>query len=70
VADGHPWSSYTAPTPVIWGRQDGIAPVAYAQELASRIPGARVEIIDRAGHLPQLEQMGAVLPLVTGLRTA
>ena len=67
MADGRPWSSSTAPTPVIWGKQDGIAPVGYAQELASRIPGAGVAIIDRAGHLPQIEQMGAVLPLVTGL---
>ena len=53
-----------APTLVVWGQQDGIAPAVYAQEFASRISGARSEIVDRAAHIPQLEQLAAVSRLV------
>jgi pimeloyl-ACP methyl ester carboxylesterase len=56
----------TAPTLVIWGKQDGIASSVYAEEFGSRIRGARVELIDGAGHLPHLEQMAAVAPLIDG----
>jgi len=54
-----------APTLIVWGQQDRIAPPVYAQEFAGKIPGARVELVDGAGHLPHLEQMGVVAPLVT-----
>ena len=53
-----------APTLIIWGKEDGIAAAAYAQDFATRIPGSRVELIDRAGHLPQLEQPDAVVRAV------
>src|SRR5712692_6270383 len=49
-----------APTLIIWGRQDGIASPVYAEEFASRIAGARVELVENAGHLPHLEQMATV----------
>jgi len=45
----------TAPTLVVWGRQDRIIPVAHAQIAMDKIPGARLEIFDRCGHMPQLE---------------
>jgi pimeloyl-ACP methyl ester carboxylesterase len=54
----------TAPTLVVWGRQDGLVPPVYAQEFAERIPGARVELVDRAAHMPQLEQTERVAGLV------
>ena len=54
-----------APTLIIWGRQDGIVPPVYADEFASRITNARVELIDRAGHLPQMEQLEIVSKLVS-----
>jgi pimeloyl-ACP methyl ester carboxylesterase len=50
-----------APTLVIWGAQDGIAPRVYADEFARRIPGASSVCIEQAGHLPHLEQRHAVL---------
>ncbi len=53
-----------APALIVWGKQDGIAPYVYAEEFGSRIAGSRVEIVDGAGHLPHLEQMGSVLALV------
>ncbi len=36
----------------------------YAKEFAQRIAGARVELIDHAGHLPHLEQPDQVARLV------
>ena len=53
-----------APTLVIWGQQDGIVPAIYAQEFADRISGARSVIVDRAAHVPQLEQLVQVSQLV------
>ena len=53
-----------APTLVIWGQQDGIVPAIYAQEFADRISGARSVIVERAAHVPQLEQLDQVSQLV------
>jgi pimeloyl-ACP methyl ester carboxylesterase len=54
----------TAPTLIIWGREDKLVPPVYAQEFANRIAGARVELIERAAHVPQLEQLATVSVLV------
>jgi len=44
----------TAPTLVIHGQADALIPVAAAHDLARRIPGARLELIDGWGHdLPE-----------------
>jgi len=50
-----------APTLIVWGEADRIVAPAYAQEFAGKIAGARVAMIPRAGHLPQLEQPDAVV---------
>jgi pimeloyl-ACP methyl ester carboxylesterase len=50
-----------APTLIVWGDADRIIAPVYAREFAKKISGARVEMIARAGHLPQLEQPDAVL---------
>ena len=49
-----------APTLVIWGQQDGLVPAIYAREFTDRIAVARSEIVDRAAHMPQLEQLDTV----------
>jgi pimeloyl-ACP methyl ester carboxylesterase len=54
----------TAPTLVVWGEHDRVAPPVYAQEFADAIAGARVEIVPGAGHLPQWERLDHVAPLV------
>jgi pimeloyl-ACP methyl ester carboxylesterase len=46
----------TQPTLIVWGAQDRLAPVAYAEEFRSRLPNAEVVVVDDAGHVPQLEQ--------------
>ena len=44
------------PSIVICGSDDRLCPVSYHMELVHIIPGARLEIIEGAGHLPTLEQ--------------
>jgi pimeloyl-ACP methyl ester carboxylesterase len=51
----------TAPTLVIWGKQDALVPVIYAEEFGKRIVGAKVALIDNCGHIPQLEQPAQTL---------
>jgi pimeloyl-ACP methyl ester carboxylesterase len=53
-----------APTLVVWGKADSIIAADYAQEFAKRIAGARVQLVERAGHLPHLEQPDAVVKAV------
>jgi pimeloyl-ACP methyl ester carboxylesterase len=38
------------PTLIVWGNQDRIIPVAHAYRAAEAIPGARLEILEGAGH--------------------
>jgi pimeloyl-ACP methyl ester carboxylesterase len=59
-----------APTLIVWGDTDRIIAPVYAREFAQKIPGARVEMIARAGHLPQLEQPDAVLKALSGFLAA
>lgn len=43
------------PTTVVWGERDGIVSPEHGRGLAARIPGARFELVDAAGHRPQVE---------------
>jgi pimeloyl-ACP methyl ester carboxylesterase len=45
-----------ADTLIMWGAQDALVPAVYASEFAKLIPAARVQMIENAGHVPQLEQ--------------
>jgi pimeloyl-ACP methyl ester carboxylesterase len=46
----------TRPTLVLWGASDGIVSPAYGQAYSALIPGSRFELIERAGHHPEIEQ--------------
>jgi len=48
------------PTLVLCGRQDVLTPVKVHEEMATRIPGARLVVIEDCGHLAPLEQPHAV----------
>lgn len=56
----------TAPTLIIWGSEDALVPAVYAQEFARQIDGARVELIEGCGHVPQVEALTQTLDLVRG----
>jgi 3-oxoadipate enol-lactonase len=49
-------SAIRVPTLVLCGTEDRITPPALSTELTRLIPGARCELIDRAGHLSNLER--------------
>jgi pimeloyl-ACP methyl ester carboxylesterase len=46
----------TTPTLVVWGASDGIVKPSYGRAYSALIPGARFELIERAGHHPEIEQ--------------
>jgi pimeloyl-ACP methyl ester carboxylesterase len=52
------------PALVIWGSADRIATPAYGRAYASAFPNARFETIERAGHLPHVEQPAATFAFV------
>ena len=49
------------PITVVWGREDRIIPAAHA---ASAPPGARVEVLEGAGHMVMMEKAGEVNALI------
>ncbi len=49
-----------AETLVLWGANDALVPPVYAAEFAELIPKAKVQMIEKAGHVPQIEQRQAV----------
>ena len=48
------------PTLVLCGRQDQLTPLGMSEEIAARIPGARLSVIEECGHLSTLERPGKV----------
>jgi pimeloyl-ACP methyl ester carboxylesterase len=54
-----------AETLVVWGRQDRLVDPVYGEAFVSAIDNARLQLVDGAGHLPQIEQGRQVLSLVT-----
>jgi pimeloyl-ACP methyl ester carboxylesterase len=53
------------PTLLIWGEKDGITSRAHHDEILDAIPGARLEVVAGAGHLPTVEAPEVVVPLLT-----
>jgi pimeloyl-ACP methyl ester carboxylesterase len=53
----------SAPTLIVWGASDQIASPRYAEAFREKIAGAQVEIVQEAGHLPQVEQPDRVADL-------
>ena len=46
----------TAPTLLVWGRQDGMIPFANAADYQREIPRTALVELDNMGHLPHEEQ--------------
>jgi pimeloyl-ACP methyl ester carboxylesterase len=49
-------TSIAVPTLVIGGEHDSLTPPAMKRDLASRIPGARLEILPGCGHMANMER--------------
>ncbi|MEU9021918.1 alpha/beta hydrolase [Actinomadura sp. NPDC048394] len=54
-------AAVSTPTLVVWGEADRMVTPAYGREYADAIPGAGFRVIERAGHLPQIEAPDALL---------
>ncbi len=59
----------TAPTLLVWGRDDQVAPVAHADAWRTGLRDARVELVDEAGHAATLEQPADVAAAIHAFLT-
>lgn len=48
--------SIQAKTLLVWGKQDGLAPVEQGEALRSALPNAKLNVIENCGHLPMAEK--------------
>lgn len=55
----------TAPTLILWGREDHLIPPVYADRWADLVPHAEKVVIDDAGHMLPYEQPDAVMEAMT-----
>ncbi|MBO0727814.1 MAG: alpha/beta fold hydrolase [Acidimicrobiaceae bacterium] len=54
-----------AETLVVWGAQDRLVDPSYGDEFVAAIAGARLAVLDGAGHLPQIERTAELHTTVT-----
>jgi len=52
------------PTLVVCGREDRLTPVKYSEYLKAKIPGSKMEIVERAGHMVMLEAAEALSRMI------
>jgi pimeloyl-ACP methyl ester carboxylesterase len=53
-----------APTLLVWGAKDVVVPPGHAALFAARLPAARIEVLDDAGHMAPYEKVGIFVDLV------
>jgi len=58
-------SRIQCPTLVLCGREDAWSPVAQHEEIAAKIPGSKLEIIERCGHMAPMERPDEVTTALT-----
>ena len=62
--------SIKQPTLVVWGREDGLTPLADGERFKKEIPNSTLLVIDQCGHVPQFEKAAefnaAVLKFLQG----
>jgi len=58
------------PTLIVWGKQDGLLPLADGEKFDKEIPNSELIVFDRCGHVPQVEKAlefnAAVLKFLEG----
>ena len=57
-------ASVRVPVLVVWGDSDRVVTPAYGRAVAAAFPDARLEVIAKCGHMPQIEQPARLLELV------
>ena len=63
-------ASITVPTLVLWGDADRIVDADVGRAYAAAIPGARFQLLEATGHLPQLETPQQALDAITTFTTS
>ncbi|PIG90735.1 alpha/beta fold hydrolase [Gloeocapsopsis sp. IPPAS B-1203] len=63
-------ANISAPTLIIWGKQDAIVPVAHAHLAAKQISNAYLHVFDQCGHWAQFEHPHKFNQLVVEFLTA
>src|SRR4029077_11071509 len=56
----------TAETLLVWGKSDQVTPPVYGEHFRDAIPGARLVVIDEAGHMVPYEQPEVFVSVVSG----
>ena len=46
------------PTLIVWGRQDGLVPLADGERFNKDIAGSKMIVIEQCGHVPNFEKPG------------
>ncbi|MEM0157307.1 MAG: alpha/beta hydrolase [Thermoplasmataceae archaeon] len=59
--------SISVPTAIIWGSEDSIIPLEYANQFHSLIGGSDLEIIHGAGHTPQTSNPAELAGIISRL---
>jgi len=60
-------SQLDVPTALIWGADDGVLPVAFAEALRAKIKGATLQVIEGAAHIPHRQQPERFLACLTAI---
>ncbi len=73
VLDDHA-SKIKQPTLIVWGREDMLTPLAMGERFKKDIPGSELLVIEKCGHVPQIEQTAqfnaAVIKFLGGSESA
>lgn len=55
ATDRSRYATLGMPVLVLWGARDSLTPISQGEDLVRLIPGARWEVLPRAGHIPAIE---------------
>jgi pimeloyl-ACP methyl ester carboxylesterase len=58
------------PTLIVWGREDGLTPLADGERFNKDIAGSKLVVFDQCGHIPNLEKAGEFNAAVIKFLTA
>ena len=57
-------SEVDTPTLLVWGGADGVVPTSVGRQYAEALPNARLEVVEGAGHMVEVERSSEVAALV------
>jgi pimeloyl-ACP methyl ester carboxylesterase len=61
----HRLGELEVPATLIWGADDGVLPLSYAEALQQAIPHSQLKVIEGAAHIPHMQQPERFLACLT-----